>query len=480
MPEGDPSTLDQRSEQVHVAYRSPDGLRVSKETETPVIGVTPSGWADPARVVWTIDAANIAATGAPPRIGDLDLIDVLPESGTGQSQFDGPGSFVRAEVTQGTGITILYTARPKSALVNNPDDATNAQDGTTVWCSAASGGVVVMGAGTASDCPTAARDVTAIRMLRPGDFTQSDLFQVRLETVADLNLDGNDMRNSVMASATGPAGKRVTLTANPAVATFIRADRFGSVGADVWLDANRNGVRDDGEGVLPGATVLLTDPANPGRDPLTAVTDADGRVRFDGVPVGSYTIVFAPRTGMEQTTPASVGATVTAGATAQVQGAYVLPVVAPAAPVDQVRATPAPAPSVPTPAPATSVLRIRIVPSRSRLTSGQRVTYRITVGNTSATAATRVSVCDPIPGGLVVVRVNGGTVVRGRVCWSLGTLAAGRSRTVTLVARVVTTRHRALRNTATASAANAARRATAATTAHVRARVVVPPPRVTG
>ncbi|WP_281862361.1 SdrD B-like domain-containing protein [Salana multivorans] len=62
-----------------------------------------------------------------------------------------------------------------------------------------------------------------------------------------------------------------------------------AIGDVVWIDANKNGVQDDGEKPLPGVTVdLLVD----GDVVATTTTDADGRYVFDNLPAGTYQVRF--------------------------------------------------------------------------------------------------------------------------------------------------------------------------------------------
>ncbi len=56
---------------------------------------------------------------------------------------------------------------------------------------------------------------------------------------------------------------------------------------EVFLDANRNGVLDDGE--------------------PTTTTDAQGRYRFDGLPTGTYSVAEVPQPGWLQTAPSTDG-----------------------------------------------------------------------------------------------------------------------------------------------------------------------------
>ena len=67
--------------------------------------------------------------------------------------------------------------------------------------------------------------------------------------------------------------------------------RPASLGDFVWLDANHDGIQDQGEAPVPGVTVTLLD-AN-GNELATTTTDADGHYLFDGLAPGTYTVRFS-------------------------------------------------------------------------------------------------------------------------------------------------------------------------------------------
>lgn len=86
------------------------------------------------------------------------------------------------------------------------------------------------------------------------------------------------------------------------------------------------------------------------------------------------------------------------------------------------------------------------------VTVGQTVTYRVTVRNAGPDTATGVTVADPLPAGLAFLsaETGSGTYDPGTGEWSVGTLAAGASATLTLRAKA--TAPGAVTNTATAHA----------------------------
>lgn len=89
-------------------------------------------------------------------------------------------------------------------------------------------------------------------------------------------------------------------------------------------------------------------------------------------------------------------------------------------------------------------------------TAGQLVTYTIRVRNTSKLAARGVSLRDALPGGMTLASPARGARLRsGAVVWSIGTLAPGASRTVTVKVRIDRSVGGRRCNTAVATASNA-------------------------
>jgi uncharacterized repeat protein (TIGR01451 family) len=107
---------------------------------------------------------------------------------------------------------------------------------------------------------------------------------------------------------------------------------------------------------------------------------------------------------------------------------------------------------------AAATLALRAASTPARVHAGKGVTYAIAVSNPGSQEAISVGVCDKLPAGVAYIRAfNGGVLRAGTVCWTIGTLAGGQSRKVSVLVRArPTARVRQLRNTATATAANAA------------------------
>ena len=90
---------------------------------------------------------------------------------------------------------------------------------------------------------------------------------------------------------------------------------------------------------------------------------------------------------------------------------------------------------------------------------GQTVTFTVTLTNTGPDAATGVSVSDPVPAGLTFVSAtpSTGSYGSGTGVWTVGSVAAGGSATLTLVATVdAGTRGQTITNTATVTASSQA------------------------
>lgn len=75
------------------------------------------------------------------------------------------------------------------------------------------------------------------------------------------------------------------------------SEQPGAVGDQVWNDANRNGIRDRGEGGVPGVVVRLLD--CDGNTLQETTTDGNGDYRFNDVEPGDYRVRFVRPNGWE-------------------------------------------------------------------------------------------------------------------------------------------------------------------------------------
>jgi uncharacterized repeat protein (TIGR01451 family) len=83
------------------------------------------------------------------------------------------------------------------------------------------------------------------------------------------------------------------------------------------------------------------------------------------------------------------------------------------------------------------ILRVRKTASVRRATTGQNVTYTITVTNPTLVAIRKIAVCDGLPDGLLYFQSTPGANVRtGTPCWTIPGLGAGRSKRFVVVVNV--------------------------------------------
>jgi uncharacterized repeat protein (TIGR01451 family) len=105
---------------------------------------------------------------------------------------------------------------------------------------------------------------------------------------------------------------------------------------------------------------------------------------------------------------------------------------------------------------ARRAMRLRMTASSSRVASGGLVAFRLRVTNASGSRVANLQVCDRLPAELVYVRSSRRHRVRGgRHCWHIRRLAAGRSATIGVTARVAGGARGSVRNVATVSVPDA-------------------------
>jgi hypothetical protein len=282
---GDPTALSVRSDTAQIQIVTPTGVKISKRVDKPVIEVNPQDVLAPRTVKWTIDFANIDASQD---VSDVDVIDVLPADGVYGSEFEGTLRLDSVQVVDGDDIEIWYTAGAPSQLRADPDDASNQAAGSTVWCSAASGGSVMRGAGTVADCPAGLAQVTGLRFNRPGDFAPDDALTVDVLMTPVNNAGGDVYENRTAGRAQG-----VTQPVGPAIRTSRVIE--SSIGNYVWEDLNSDGIQGEDEPGVAGFPVLLTGEDLDGNPvSLSTTTDADGLYSFTGLASGSYRVTFDP------------------------------------------------------------------------------------------------------------------------------------------------------------------------------------------
>jgi hypothetical protein len=98
------------------------------------------------------------------------------------------------------------------------------------------------------------------------------------------------------------------------------------------------------------------------------------------------------------------------------------------------------APQAATAAAKATAIRLTVLPSKTRLRSGQTMRIAIRTANGGTATVASVTTCLTLPANLVVTRTGGAQRVGRSLCFSLGNLAAGATRTRAVHVRAVTLR----------------------------------------
>jgi len=119
------------------------------------------------------------------------------------------------------------------------------------------------------------------------------------------------------------------------------------------------------------------------------------------------------------------------------------------------------------------LLKVKKVARAKAVRAGGTLTYKIRVTNASAFALRSVRVCDRLPSGLVFAGAKPkAKLSKGKRCWTIRTLGAGKSKTLTLKARVLKGAGGRKVNVATATAPNARGARSRAATGRAAIRVL--------
>ncbi len=208
-----------------------------------------------------------------------------------------------------------------------------------------------------------------------------------------------------------------------------------ALGDYVWLDRNANGQQDPGEEGLDGLAVLLLDAS--GTTVLATTTTGEnpnlpgiqtGYYEFKGLAPGSYVVQFSTGLLYDTFTTSNLGSDVSdsdANASTGKTGIYVLAsgdfnqtVDAGVKPID---------------------LSLTKTVDNSSPSVGSNVTFTISVTNANGySTATGVKVNDVLPAGLTFVSATPSVGAYAGNAWTIGTLAAGQTVTLTVTATVTT------------------------------------------
>lgn len=80
---------------------------------------------------------------------------------------------------------------------------------------------------------------------------------------------------------------------------FATAETLYAIGDYTWIDANKNGIQDDGEAPIAGVVVILY--GTDGTEITRTTTDASGYYHFDNLEAGDYTLQFGDVDGYTRT-----------------------------------------------------------------------------------------------------------------------------------------------------------------------------------
>ena len=234
---------------------------------------------------------------------------------------------------------------------------------------------------------------------------------------------------------TTPASGTVSVPPGATGSFIVGNVRPATITGLVWVDTNRNGVRDSGEAINPGVTITLTGTDGRGRAvALETITAASGVYVFTGLQPGTYRVSVKTPSGVELTTPGTVADIVLASNGKREK-------------VDFGVATPVPpsTPHTPTTTTPQKVTASAADPGSLRVTKtgpptakgGDTFTYSITVRSVGKVVVKNVVLTDAVPNLVTLVGIpRGATVVNGVVTWVLGDLAPGASRQVKIRVRL--------------------------------------------
>jgi len=223
-----------------------------------------------------------------------------------------------------------------------------------------------------------------------------------------------------------PASGTVTVPAGGLGVFQVGNVRPAPLSGTVWIDQNRNQQIDIGEVGAGGIKLTLTGTTGTGASVNgTTFTAAGGTYEFPGLLPGSYQVKVAKPGGYSLTTTQVIsGIPITSG-TPSPNHNFGIVRGGPPVTVERTPTVNPPDLDIDKRGPAT---RRRNVPFN----------FRIRVTNTSRFIARQVVLIDPVPDSMALVRKpRGATVENGVLTWKLGTIRAGRSKTVTMRVRIL-------------------------------------------
>ena len=136
--------------------------------------------------------------------------------------------------------------------------------------------------------------------LRPGTYTVT-------ETQPAAYNDGIDTVGTAGGTLGNDAVSAISLGAGVVSNGYLFGELGASLSGTVFIDANQDGLLNQGESGLSGVTLTLKDVG--GNVVATAVSGVDGTYHFDNLPATSYTLLSSPPSGYGQSTPVTLNPT---------------------------------------------------------------------------------------------------------------------------------------------------------------------------
>ncbi|MFV0252173.1 MAG: SdrD B-like domain-containing protein [Beutenbergiaceae bacterium] len=290
-----------RTDDASVSIENSAGVQLEKRALTPLLQVNRSDAEVTELNRWDVRFTNALPASDGTQISEVDIIDTLPAQGLHGTDFNGSMEFVDATVALGDQVTILYSGIDTSSAAYSidPEDPSNSTAGSTTWCDAP-GGAVVLGTGT---CPATAAEVTALRIQRHPVLEAGQAIRVIVQMLATGNAADDIYVNQTFGRAQGLALPVGPISRPEGVVSSSLGDR-------VWWDLDRDGVQGADEPDATGVPVTLTGTDDLGNTiSLSTRTGDDGRYSFAGLRgAGSagYTVTFGLPAGASGFTTANV------------------------------------------------------------------------------------------------------------------------------------------------------------------------------
>ena len=284
-PNTDHSTISYRKDKDSVVVAVPKRFHITKRVLTPFRDI------NQAPITFVTDTKNAFDDS----LSNIDIIDILPFNGDGTDGFDfgTDDHHLREEPTNyhGTlyfesveglekcnnGISWEYSNTPPTQINLSPKHDSNLPGGSTNWCIGDENGP------DENACGFGKEEVTAVRLKYSGTLENSEMCSLKLNLTPYGNQYGDIYTNNSGASAEELSLAVMSNDVSAIVPTT-------GVGDFVWLDANQNGIQDEGERGVANIELKLLDASNGDSEVATTTSDENGYYSFNGLAPGDYRV----------------------------------------------------------------------------------------------------------------------------------------------------------------------------------------------